>query len=272
VRKPLADRLDDAATVLDGVDALVSRHAGTIAPELEAALGDLATAKSDIPAWKSVLASRTAARRYLDDLLTEVDGQDQVRLGQQRIKFAYGRLIGVDAYLAVTWSLADRIAAMVGRIVCVGTRGGLLAGGKDAELVGHFVRTENGKTSGPSLLWEAMQREFAWPVCVSYALRNHFFHDAAQVGGASFFDGEVAQAGFAISQHGCERIKQKVENTYRVSDSMCSSRCQVTLTPGDDLRNLLDACEPELDAALGFLLASATAALQRATEVLLGPL
>ena len=264
----LEKRLNDAGRTLVEVETLLQANPGAVTQALEDGLLEVAAAHRDIPAWKRALGARDAARAYLNELLNDPSSED-VDLGRQKVSFSQGRLIGVDAYLASMWAVADRIAALVGRVVCVNKLGGFAAQSKNAGLVQHFVQTEKGNAAGPSLLWNVVKLEYGWPIGIAYALRNHFVHDAAQLDGAAFFKGEVKASGFSISQVGVDHLVDKTKE-YNVSSKMCSKSCSLSVNENDDLRDILDQCETEVEGALGFLLASATSTLKHTTGVMLG--
>jgi hypothetical protein len=251
----LLARLQTAKSELGKVEAVLLKHAGAgrIPPDVVAQFSELAAFQSDVDAWHGLLAARAAARLLLTDLESQVDGSGTVPLGTARARYEHVRLIGVQAYLATKWALADRLVAMVGRILCTPNAG--LNAAQPAQLVAAFINAERKKSTAASL-YESIRQTFGWPIAISYALRNHFIHDGGQLSGINFFDGAAPTSAFAISLEGWKRVEERAL-TYGVSSGHHRAGAAWPSTPRDDLRPILDICERETDDALGILVGSA---------------
>lgn len=155
----------------------------------------LATASS-IAHWRELLSARNAAREILTGLEDRIEQDDFVvvqfgiprRSAQpMRIKYSHARLIAVEAYLSLTWSLADSVSAFVGRVLC-SSDGGAFNTQQSPKLVSHFVNSKDSlRQSTAGLVFDSIRQTFGWPIAVSYALRNHFIHDGAQQHDLVFF-------------------------------------------------------------------------------------
>jgi len=215
--KTLQERLCDAKSVLDHVHAALGRHPAGLPQEVETAFRVLVDYRVDVDHWLGMLEARAAARQLLDALETQADTDDCVPLGVARVKYQHVRLIGVQAYVTTNWALADRITGMVGRILCTPAAG--LNDVKPAELVSHFVNRDRIRTTTAATLFESVRQAFGWPIGLSYAIRNHFVHDGAQIGGSDFFEGPSAASAFRISANGWDRVEKRAETEYRVDRS-----------------------------------------------------
>jgi len=252
--KTLQDRLHDAKVVLDHVHAALGRHSTRLPREVETSFRALVDYRTDIDHWLGMLEARAAACRLLNALETQADLDDCVPLGATRVKYQHVRFIGVQAYVTTNWALADRITGMVGRILCTPEAG--LNGVNPAHLISHFVTRDKIRKTTAAALFESVRQSFGWPIGLSYAIRNHFVHDGAQIGGSDFFEGSSAASAFQISADGWDRVEKKVEAEYRV-DRLCHrAGASWPSTPQDDLRVVLAVCEREMDDALGVLLGS----------------
>lgn len=257
--KTLQERLCDAKSVLDQVHAALGRHSAGLPPEVETAFRALVDYRTDIDHWLGMLEARAAARQLLDALETQADADDCVPLGTARVKYQHVRFIGVQAYVTTNWALAGRITELVGRILCTPEAGRNRV--KPAELVSHFINRDNTRKTTAAALFESVRQAFGWPIGLSYAIRNHFMHDGAQIGGSDFFEGPSAAAAFRISADGWDRVEKRAETEYRVERSCHRAGASWPSTPRDDLRIVLTGCEREMDDALGVLLGSACGAL-----------
>jgi hypothetical protein len=255
--KTLEERLRDAKADLGKVNAGLVRHAGKVPTEVGNQFQMIIAFAGDIEHWIGMIHARAASRRLLDGLEGQADADDLVPLGGTRVKYQHVRLIGVQAYLATSWALADRLAGMVGRVLCTPEAGFDVS--RPAQLVAQFVQKER-KKSTAGALYESVRQTFGWPIAISYALRNHFVHEGGQLAGADFFDGPMAGSRFVISTDGWARVEEKAKS-YGVEPSHHRAGPSWPATPRDDLRVVLDVCERETDDALGVLVGSACRSL-----------
>jgi hypothetical protein len=249
--KTLEVRLQDAKTALARVDAALARHSGKLPAEVERQFKELAAFGTDVEHWNQMLAARQTARALLDNLEQQVDQNDDVPYGASRAKFQTVRLLGVQAYLASQWALADRLVNVSGRVLCI--RDCLEDPKKPPQLVSHFVAGKGPQEKAAAITFYSLRHSFGWPIAISYALRNHFLHDGA---GGDFFDGPTAASAFKVSMRGWARIQERVKE-YSVNAAHCRLGNSWTPSAGDDLRKILDTCAPEIDEALGVLVGSA---------------
>lgn len=252
--KTLEERLRDAKTALGKVDASTLNHAGKLAPEVEKQFKAIAAFTSDIEHWIGMLAARSAARSLLTGLEAQANADDDVLFGAAYAKYQHVRLIGVQAYLATKWALADRLVGMAGHVLCV--RSSLQDPRNLPQLVSHFIANKGPESKIAAVAFYSLRHSFGWPIAVSYALRNHFVHDGGQLAGTDFFDGPTAASGFKISSDGWARIEERARS-YGVESTHHRVGAAWKPSPGDDLRAVLDVCERETDDALGVLVGSA---------------
>ena len=266
--KTLQERLCDAKSELDHVHAALGRHSAGLPREVEESFRKLVDYRTDIDHWLGMLEARAAACQLLDGLEAQANEEDCVPLGAMRVKYQHVRFIGVQAYITTNWALADRITGMVGRVLCTPAAG--LNDVKPAELVSHFVNRDRTKTTTAAALFESVRQAFGWPIGISYAIRNHFVHDGAQIGGSDFFEGPSAASAFQISADGWDRVEKRAETEYRVDRSYHRAGANWPNTPRDDLRIVLTVCEREMDDALGVLLGSACGVLRAHVAFMVG--
>jgi hypothetical protein len=223
--------------------------------------------RSDINHWKSIFEARNAALHLLDGLEAQADTADTVLFGSRRIKFEHARTIGVQAYLTTTWALADRIAGLVGQVFCTPDAG--FNAVSPPQLISHFINRERTKKTTAATLYESLRQTFGWPIGLSYAMRNHFVHDGAQIRSFHFFAGASRLDAFRISNEGWDRIEGQAKS-YNVDPSYHRAGTLWPVDPKADLRLLLKACEREMDDGLGVLLGSACNTLHSHVGFILG--
>jgi hypothetical protein len=266
--KPLDERLRVAKEDLVKIDATIQKSARVV-PHVLDEFKRVTAFSSSIDHWIRMLGTRAAARGMLTGLVSQADEMDMVPLGVGRVGFQHARCVGVQAYLATKWAIADRIAMMVGHVLCI--RSQLNDPKNPPQLVTHFVREENTKKHTAAMAFYSMKHTFGWPIGISYALRNHFFHDGGELDGTDFFEGPSATSGFAISEVGWKRVEQRAAE-YGVDSGHHRVGAGWPTTPRDDLRVVLDVCEREVDDALGILVGSACKALASHVAFIVGEL
>jgi hypothetical protein len=267
MNKPLDERLRVAKDDLLKIDATIQKSARVV-PHVLGQFKQVTAFAADIDHWLRLIETRAAARRMLTGLEAQADAADTVPLGVGRVGFQHVRFIGVQAYLATKWAIADRIALMVGHVLCI--RNQLNDPKNPPQLLSHFVR-EDTKKHTAVMAFYSMKHTFGWPLGISYALRNHFFHDGGELDGTDFFDGPSATSGFAISEAGWKRVEQRAAE-YGVNSGHHRVGPGWPATPRDDLRVVLDVCEREADDALGILIGSACKALASHVGFIVGEL
>jgi len=263
----LRQRLDGAKATLGQVDVALGRKPRALPSDVETAFRSVVNYRSDIDHWITMFDARTAAWELLDGLELKADADDLVPFGVTRAKFVHVRLIGVQAYVATKWALADRITGMVGRVLCTPDAGSNEA--SPAQLVSHFVQKDRNKTTAGALC-KSLRSAFGWPVGISYAIRNHFVHDGGQMAGSDFFEASTSASAFRISHDGWSRIEKTAQEKYIVDSSFNRDEATWPVSPRDDLRAVLRVCEREIDDALGVLLGSACSTLLGHVGFMLG--
>jgi len=264
--KTLAERLRDAKSTLDQMHAAVGRHPGSLPPEVDEAVCRVIDHRNDMGHWIGLLEARAVALQLLDGLETKVDVDDRVPLGTVLVRYQHARFVGVAAYLAANWALADRITGLVGRVLCTPQVGRNEISA--ARLVDHFVRDERKRTTAAAL-FDSVQQTFGWPIGLSYAIRNHFLHDGAQFRGCDFFDGPTAASAFRVSTDGWGRVESQAES-YGINRACHRTGAGWPTAPRDDLRVVLKVCEREMDDALGVLVGSACHSLSAHVGFMVG--
>jgi hypothetical protein len=263
----LVDRLQKVKAELLRSNGEIARGGGKLPKEVGDAFQESLASDDEIEHWIDLIHTREAARQMLAGLEAKADPRDDhVPFGDSRIKFQHARLIGVQAYLATNWAIADRMTGMAGRVLCIKTS--LDNPQHPPQLLSHFVGEET-KNRAAAMLFSSVRRTFGWPVGLSYALRNHFVHDGGQLPRATFFEGPDSKSGFRISDDGWRHVERRAQ-TYGVDSGHHRAGAAWPTTPKDDLRILLDACERETDDALGVLVGSAVRSLVSHIGCLLG--
>jgi len=265
--KTLDQRLQAADAALQLAGESLAASAGKVPSAVEVQFRRTVELGGAIPYWREMVIARDAARAYLQGLETRIDRDDLVEFGGSRVHFSHARLIGFEAYLALTWSLADRISALVGRVFC-SADGGAFNDPEAVKLVSHFLQDEKRKESTAGVVFDSIRQTFGWGIAISYALRNHFVHDGARKD-VEFFQGRTSADAFKVSDRGWQHVQQKAGG-YNVRQDFTHPQAAWPTAPKDDVRKVLEVCEHEMDNALGVLVGTACTALSVHVTFLLG--
>ena len=261
--KPLEERLRQVKGDFARIEATLTTHSGTkVSLEVADEFKKVTAFANDVDHCLRMIESRRIAWNVLSGLEGLVDADDTVPIGAGRANFYHVRFLGLQAYLASKWALADRLAAVAGQILCVPNQLNNMEK-RPPQLLSHFISSElEGKTAALAFL--SLRRLFGWPIGVSYAVRNHFVHDGgrnrADFNKSDFFDGDTAVSAFAISEEGWKYVENRAKS-YGVEPGHHRLGAGWPVTPRADLRVVLEVCEREMDDALGVVVGSATRTL-----------
>lgn len=266
--KPLIERLKDAKAVLAKVDTAIARNTPNALPQaVVRAFQDLTAHTVEIDRWSAMLEARSIAWSILDRLETRADADGNVPFGAGKAKFHSARLIGVQAYVAATWALADSMTVVSARILC--TPEGARNQADPPQLISHFVKRDSTKKRTSAALFESIPQTFGWPICISYAIRNHFLHAGGHANGVDFFTSNAPAAGFQVSAEGWEHVL-RLASAYGVETGFHRLGAAGLPNATADLRGVILACDRELEDALGVILGSACMALLSQVGFILG--
>ncbi|MCE9583432.1 MAG: hypothetical protein K8T20_13180 [Planctomycetes bacterium] len=263
----LSERLQNARKDLDAVQAALDSSPGKFLPQFSSKLQYMLQGRRDIDAIRSMLIAREAATDVLQGLdkdVEVVDGEDTVRFGTKRLKFADARLLAVQAYLSVTWSIADTIIDVIGPLLF---NTDFAARASKPKLAATFVQ-DTCKVVNTLLI--STKELFGWPIALGYVIRNLFLHEAGRNGDWTFFESPTAPLGFKVSDRGWNAVV-RASQAYTV-EFIHTRAPEAWPWPQDDVRKLLLITTREMDEALGILLGTATQFLKTHVSMLVGDL
>jgi hypothetical protein len=272
--RPLDERLRQVKAELAKIESILTTHSGTkVTLEVADEFKKVTAFANEVDHCLRMIEARRIAWNVLVGLEGLADGDDTVPVGAGRAKFHYVRFLGLQAYLASKWALADNIAAVAGQVLCAPNQLTDMEK-RPPQLVSHFIGNELEKKTA-ALAFLSLRRMFGWPIGVSYAVRNQFVHDGGRNKGdfnrGDFFDGDAAVSAFAISEEGWKSVETRAKS-YGVEPTHHRLGAGWPVTPRADLRVVLEVCEREMDDALGVLVGSATRTLASHVAYMVGEL
>lgn len=247
----------------DVANGLKKANQSSLSKECTGLFADCSKWAAELASIEGLIDTRELQRQVLKALPGGTDqSTDEVEYLGVKLPFHAARLLGFQAFLATTWAISDTVTAVLGRLACLDeVRANPTT---TAKLIRHFIK--DGKSArgfGAAILREA----YAWPIAVSYVIRNHFAHDGGVRSGNDFFESRSAALAFRVSQAGWSYVDDQVRKEHGAVPRQ--TRRAMQWPPGDDLLDVLDLCHAELDDALGILMVSSARAVRTDATLLL---
>ena len=187
-------------------------------------------------AWSAVQAvsSPTSVRDYQ---------QNTVAHGALGMDFSVARHLALTTYVAVTWSAYDRLANVCGRLACIAD----LAENprQNPKACEDFLGKRD--TMGFSGHLQIRQA-YAWPLKVTYKIRNWLVHEGYEEGGTPLFGGDRIADGFRLDKDAAAYLESCCG--YKADGGKVDSCC---LTAAEEcwstreLLTILDCYHAEVD-------------------------
>lgn len=129
--------------------------------------------------------------------------------GTAEIPIFAARLLSIESYLAVTWSIYDRLSNVLGRLMGDAKVVDNTVAAQNPKLVEDLIGQAKGCYQGFGTS-ELLSKLYGEPIYSSYFLRNSFVHDGGMMGNVPILSGSSAAACFELSKENAEKINQAV--------------------------------------------------------------
>ncbi len=169
---------------------------------------------------------------------------NEIKIGEQKLDFAVARHLSMISYLAVSWSIYDRLSNACGRIAGI------------SDVAEHTKQNPKacedflGKKDILGFSSQLhIQHAYAWPLRVSYKIRNWLVHEGYEENGISLFDGDNIGSGFRLHDDAAKHLEEccgYVNDGGRIVSCCLSSSEECW--PSRDLLTILDRYHTELDS------------------------
>ena len=210
-----------------------------------------------------ILAARDTAWKIVQELANaqEVNNKSKtVKYANIEMEFAVARHLALTSYVSVTWSIYDRLANVCGRISSVGGIGNHQKQNPKLceDLLGELE--EQGKRKKRDTMGFGghlhIYAAYAWPIKVSYKIRNWLVHEGYEEGSIALFEGEGIPDRFMLHVDAIQRL-QKVcggeDSGKKKGDSTCVSE-ENDCWMHRDLLKVLEQYHAEIDTMFTALL------------------
>ena len=181
---------------------------------------------ADLGETMKLFECRDAAMQCLENLRRNIlmlgsePLSSKIQFGATQIPIFAARLLAVDSYLAVTWSIYDRLANVLGRLMGVSDIVSNSNPAQNPKLVESLIAQAKGCYQGFGTN-ELLLKLYGESIYASYFLRNSFMHDGGMMGNVPILSGNSAASCFELSKENAERMNRNV--AQRMSCSRSSS-------------------------------------------------
>ena len=171
--------------------------------------------------------------------------------GNDEVDFSVARHLSLTSYVTTTWSIYDRISNICGRIISV------------SEIANH--RKLNPKINEDFLgekdkmgfsVHKQIKHGYAWPIKVSYNVRNWLVHEGSKRGDVPLFLSDNIRDKFLL--HGDAKAHIESECGYTKNEDGSSACCWLSANeeywPTGDLIKILESYHGEIDTMFAALL------------------
>jgi len=248
----LRERLACAKETLLLVSGLVAdaeETKGLLPAEAVSQFKNLGNCWTGVKHWNQLLDAREMQRSVLTDLERRTDQDDWVEYLGAKVPFTIVRLLAVQAYLAVHWSLADGMAAMVADVLSVENK---LKDPKRKPNLHAMIDGDQAANAIAHVAYNTIRLMYGKEIALSYALRNYFLHEGPS---EEFFEDRSSRSRFEISPNGWKLLAERPgKNLIKNAETR---RADWSPGPGSDLREIFDTCQEGMDNALGILVGTA---------------
>jgi hypothetical protein len=205
------------------------------AAELRAAWTSVQTAptKSSLPAkcyeqWRTraalhqlltrtipILAARDSAWKIVQGVAKAQEVKDKpktVNYGDIEMEFTVARHLALTSYVSITWSIYDRLANVCGRLSSVGEVGNHPKQNPKLceDLLGEIE--EQGKRKKRDTMGFGghfhIYAAYAWPIKVSYKIRNWLVHEGYEEGSILLFEGDGIADRFILNIDAVQHLQR----------------------------------------------------------------
>lgn len=199
-------------------------------------------------AWDAVQAVSAA---------TNLDGArpNTIGYGGVNVDFSIARHLALISYVAVTWSIYDRLANFCGRLAGVAD---LAENPKqNPKACEDFL----GKKDVMGFSGHVhIQQAYAWPLRVSYKMRNWLVHEGHEEGGIRLFEGGTIADGFILHSDGVAHLERSCG--YSVDDGKIEFGCISAVDecwPSRNVLVILERYHAEIDLMFSSMIKWSTA-------------
>lgn len=267
--KTFEEKLKIARETIEEVKQGLIKHSGEIHPKVDDVVRRLLDEYFDVDHWSDLYQARTVALKQLEDLESDADIDGRVSWGRmnQRMPYRQARFLAIQLYLSSAWALADCISEFVGTIFCNSNE--TLLDSSHPQLLSHFIE-HKAKTKTAYFSLFLLKDTYGWPVAILYHSRNLFVHDGGRIDGVDFFEGSTPTSAFRVSPNAWDKTLKAINDIYDIEETQCRPRWAFPSDPTKDFREVLKACDSEIDQVLGVLMGTACSSLKSHIDLILG--
>jgi hypothetical protein len=248
-------------------DAVAStRASGTLGADSYKFFSESLPLSAQLHHASDLLSVRAVALAAVQNLRSKTSPDDPTKFAyhDMRVSWKVGRYLTVQSYVATTWALYDSISKVAGILCCTDDKAKNHL--KPVKLPEDLIR---GKDVVGARVRDHVKGAYAWPIALSYAVRNWFVHDGHAHNGVDLFKFDGSEpAPFELSDDAWQLILSKCTSDYSAQNT------QTRLSTPPDIRSHLidglETCHAEIDEVMSFVLLWSTGSIKSQVNLLFG--
>ena len=204
------------------------------------------------PGWKITIDGTRifGMEVYVNNEYEDPDNPNEVEFGSQRLDFGIARHLSLVSYVASVWSIYDRVSNACGRLAAISEIAENPRQNPKAceDLIGKK------DTHGFSVQFH-IREAYAWPLRVSYKVRNWLLHEGWEENSIPLFRGDSIGDGLLLHDDAARHLEKcSGYSTDGGKISGCCLSSSEECWPTSDLLLILPNYHAELDALFSGLL------------------
>lgn len=189
-------------------------------------------------AWEAVTALNSKAS-------IKDESRNLVTYGSLVTDFSVARHLVLTAYIAVTWSIYDRLSNVCGRLAAAAE---LAEDPKNnPKICEDFLERKKAILGYSANI--CLQQAYRWPLKVSYKIRNWLVHEGYEEGSIPLFKGDEITDGFTLHEQAAQNLQRLCQ--YKDRDDGGIEACCLSgaeeCWPSRDIFEILGRYHTELD-------------------------
>lgn len=212
----LQAQIEQSIKLLQSLESRIAARISTIIPtKCYEYWGEFAANHHVLSGAAELFETRHLALEELRNLVSQYTEEPE-----QRLSFAQSRYLRLMAYMTTSWAIYDRLASACGKLLAPN-----YFGEKNPKLHTDFLSPPSKEASDArqrrgnrgSVLaftaWRVLEEAYAWPLLVSYTIRNWLVHEGDAFGSTPIFHGKMPESGFLLSNKAASRVQEECQHS-----------------------------------------------------------
>lgn len=244
----LKEQIEESAAKLQNAWTTVQAASGTALPiKTYEYWTEISGLHHSLAATSRLFSAREMAWGIVKGVPTNTIGPNSnlVMFGEIEIDFSVARHLALTSYVAVTWSIYDRLANVCGRLSGVTSVSNNPK--QNPKVFEDFLHNKKNILGFGTQFH--IQRAYAWPLKVSYKVRNWLVHEGYEEGSTPMFKSDLVSDGYELHGDAVSYLEgccdYQADSNGKIETCCLEAREEVW--PRKDLIVILEKYHSEID-------------------------